>query len=282
MIARRILRLAAFLAALAVVLPVMPAASQIGADLNISPKRVVFGGSDRSATVYVFNQGDQPATYSIEMIDRAMLTDGKIVTTDPKSPSASSALPLLEYTPHLITLAPKTSQSVRIRMRRPSTPGEYRSHLTVTAQPPEDVGFTATAAAANDDPSALAVRVVALFSISIPVIVREGAIDASATIEHATVVPGRVSGSVQTIALDLVRRGTGSVYGNIEAYVGKGRAEQRVGFIRGVAVYPDIERRPFSLPLTKAIASGERIRLVYRDDDGQPGVELTEVSLVVP
>jgi hypothetical protein len=279
----RVGKVAAFATLLSALVPAAGAGAQAGADLNISPKRVVLGDGQRSATVYIFNQGDQPATYTVELVDRTMAPDGEITAAAgvPTSPT-SSARSLVEYTPHLITLAPKQSQSIRIRVRRPDAPGEYRSHLSVTAKPPEDIGLTAERAAGGNEAGALAVRVIALFSISIPVIVREGPVSASAAIEHPAMVPPAAAGRLSSVRLDLVRRGAGSLYGDIEIYAGQGRSERRVGITRGVAVYPEIERRSFAAPLSEPVKPGEPIRIVYRDDDAHPGAQLATVSLVAP
>src|SRR5690242_491463 len=121
-------------------------------DINISPKRVVFGPDGRGATVYVFNRGTAPATYSIAVIDRAMMPDGRIEAiddADKNSPDASvaarvkSAKTFVIYTPRRVTLQPNESQTIRLRALRPANlaSGEYRTHLTVTAIPPEDVGL---------------------------------------------------------------------------------------------------------------------------------------------
>lgn len=270
------------LVAISAALPIAPASAQLGADLNISPKRVVFGQGSRSATVYIFNQGDKPATYAVEMVDRTMLANGEIVATDPAAPSAASARSLLEFTPHQITLQPKQSQSIRIRARRASAPGEYRSHLTVTAQPPEDVGFTAAQAASKSGGGALAMRIIALFSISIPVIVRDGVTDATAKIENASFVAAKQPHGLPQIALTIVRSGTGSVFGDIDVYAGQPRAERRVGTVRGVAVYPEVERRPFVVGLSQPVTPGERIRIAYRDDNAPPGTQLAGALLVTP
>ena len=42
-----------------------PAVTTVGANLNISPKRVTFDKNRRSATVYIYNQGAAPATFDI-------------------------------------------------------------------------------------------------------------------------------------------------------------------------------------------------------------------------
>src|SRR5712692_8715784 len=88
------------------------AQSQGSADLNISPKRLVLDASTRTATVYVFNRGTAPATYSIELADRYMLPDGQILAVSQVAADGdravagkvASALPLLTFTPRRVTL----------------------------------------------------------------------------------------------------------------------------------------------------------------------------------
>lgn len=255
----------------------VPAMAQVGADLNISPRRVTFSESERAATVYVFNQGDTAATYTVELVDRVMQPDGQIVAQAdaPDAPHSASAQPFIQYTPRRVVLEPKQSQVIRVRVRPPAAdaPGEYRTHLTVTALPPEDTGFTAAQAAAAD-PNGVALQVTALFSVSIPLIVREGAVDARAAIENVSRLPvtdGAANGALQ---LDLVRLGANSVYGDVEIHAGHGSTDRVVGLVRGVAVYPEIERRTLIAPLAEAVAAGEALRIVYRDDDAHAGVEL--------
>src|SRR5258708_6369659 len=57
-------------------------AQAAGGDINISPKRVVFDAAGHGATVYVFNRGTAPATYSISVIDRVMTPEGAILAVD--------------------------------------------------------------------------------------------------------------------------------------------------------------------------------------------------------
>lgn len=260
------------------------ASAQVGADLNISPRRVTFDASERAASVYVFNQGDAPATYTVEMVDRVMQPDGQIVAaadlTTP-SPLGTSAADFIQYTPRRVTLQPRESQVIRIRVRPPATGAaqEYRTHLTVTALPPEDSGFTATQAAAPGTDE-VALQVVALFSVSIPLILREGDVDARAGIDgivRLAPVDGAPNGAIQ---LDLVRLGASSVYGDVQVYAGQGSRERLVTAVRGVAVYPEIDRRTVIAPLSEALPAGEPLRIVYVDDDAQPGSTLA--TAVVP
>jgi P pilus assembly chaperone PapD len=262
----------------AALLTAAPALAQVGADLNISPKRVVFGPGERSATVYIFNQGDQPATYTVELVDRAMLPDGQIVTAaDHADVKIDSAQDLVQYTPRRITLQPRESQAIRVRAR-PGEGGEHRSHLTVTALPPEDTGFTVDQAAGGGA-NEVSLQVVALFSVSIPVIVRDGAADARAAIDRLSV--SRVEDQT-LLSLDLVRQGANSVYGDVEIFSEDRAGRQLLTAVRGVAVYPEVERRTVILPLPKALTPGQTLSIVYRDDDAEPGAVLATATLTAP
>lgn len=261
------------------------AAAQVGADLNISPRRVTFDASDRSATVYVFNQGDTAATYSVELVDRVMRPDGQIIAAAdaPDAPTSASAQSLIEYTPRRVTLQPKQSQVIRIRVRPPTdTAPEYRSHLTVTALPSVESGFTAAQAAAGT-PDGVSLQVTALFSVSIPLIVRQGAIDARAAIENVSRVSASPTSQASTVMdavqMDLVRLGVNSVYGDVEIHAGEGASDHVVGLVKGVAVYPEIGRRTLVAPLSVAVPVGETLRIVYRDDDAHAGEVLATASL---
>ena len=257
----------------------MPATAQVGADLNISPKRVVFAPGERSATVYVFNQGDQPATYTVELVDRVMLPDGQIApAAEHPGVALASAAELVQHTPRRVTLQPRESQAIRLRAR-PLGDGspERRTHLTVAALPPETSGFTAEQAAAATE-GEVALRVIALFSISVPVIVRDAAADARAAIQGLAL--DRSAGP-PALVFELERLGANSVYGDLEVRLGDAGGEL-VTALRGVAVYPEVDRRAVRLALPAAIPSGQTITLVYRDDDASPGAILATARLTAP
>jgi len=254
-----------------------PAGAQVGADLNISPKRVVFAPGERSATVYIFNQGDSPATYTVEMVDRVMLADGQIAAAAETGAVVDSAIDMVQYTPRRITLQPRESQAIRVRARA-GEGGEHRTHLTVTALPSEDAGFTveqATQPGADE----VSVQVVALFSVSIPVIVRDGPADARAAVENLSIAASEAG---PVLSLDLVRLGASSVYGDVEIRLGGDANAAVVTAVRGVAVYPEIGRRTVQAVLPAALAPGQTVTVTYRDDDAHPGEILATATLIAP
>lgn len=291
------------LASLCLYAALSAAASAQQADLNISPKRVVFDAATRTATVFVFNRGDAAASYAIDVAERAMLPDGRILdVADADAPGApaelvraagtvraASAKPMITFTPRRVTLQPGQSQTIRVRVLRPAdlAAGEYRAHLTVSTLPPEDAGLTADEAASRRD-GRLAVRIVSLFSLSIPLIVRQGDAPATAAATGLRVLAEErrdENGALvaaSTLAFELGRRGTGSVYGNLEVRSERDAGAEPLGTVRGLAVYPEIDHREVRIPLHRAPVHGEHLTLRFVDDDRAPGAVLATATYVVP
>jgi hypothetical protein len=261
----------------------------VGADLNVSPKRVVFDAATHSATVFVFNQGSEPGSYSLELADQVMMPDGRILkvadaAADPAGAAASqrlaSAKGFVIITPRRVSLGPHESQTVRIRALPPAdaAPGEYRTHLVVSALPPQDAGLTAEQAAGKADDKTLSVKVIALYSIAIPLIVRQGAPEVSGHLDNVTV---SAEGDHSVVAMELVRDGKNSIYGDIDVRVG-GAKGAVVGAVTGVGVYPEVDRRSLRLALTRKVAAGEHLTVQWRDQDVKPGSLIAAKDLTGP
>jgi P pilus assembly chaperone PapD len=265
-----------------------PAVTTIGANLNISPKRVTFDRNRRSATVYIYNQGGAPASFDVALIDRTMLPDGQIVAVSeadqrpeikPYVDALKSAQPMLLVSPRRVTLAPGQGQTIRMRVNGApeADTAEYRTHLTVTTIPPRDAGLTAEAAA-GIGPNELRFQINSVFGLSIPAIVRTGEPDVRAAIENIRVeyadlsVDGESAPRRTPVAVfDLVRQGANSLFGNVEIRAAGGRNNEPLGIARGVGVYPEIGRRTLRVPLSRAPAAGEKLEVTFTDDDSSPG-----------
>lgn len=294
--------LAAFGASGAQSQPAAPAAppvtvTTVGANLNITPKRVTFDPRRRTASVYIFNQGTAAATFDIALVDRAMLPDGQIVAASDAQgrPDAQkviekvrSARQMLLVSPRRATLAPGQGQTIRLRVGAvpADASGEYRTHLTVTTIPPPNVGTTAEQAASGD-PNELRFQITSVFGLSIPAIIRVGEPDVRAGIENAHIEYADLSRDGRTaptrtpiMVFDLVRVGENSLFGNVEIRPAGKRGAEPIGVARGVGVYPEIARRPLRVPLTRAPQAGERLEVTFTDDDTSPGKLLA--SLQVP
>lgn len=276
-----------------VAVPVAPS------NLSINPKRITFAGVGKAATVSVFNQGG-PGRFDVELIDRVMLPDGQIIAAadaakkpelKPLLDKLKSARDFIVITPRRLQLAANAGQAIRVRAAPTSdlAPGEYRTHLTITGLPPADAGLTAEDAAARNQ-GALSFRINSVLGISIPVIVRVGPIDVRAAIEHTAfgfenISPDGRAAPVRTpvLSFELVRAGANSLFGDLEVRGAKEQGSQPpLGQIRGIGVYPEIERRIVKIPLRRIPAAGEKIDVQFRDDDVHPGATLAKVSLTAP
>lgn len=268
-----------------------------GANLNITPKRLVFDRSRRSGSVYIYNQGTETAAFDISLIDRFMSPAGNIVAMDqvekqpdfkPYADQVKSARDILQVSPRRVTLAPRQGQTIRLRLINSPTPlerGEYRSHLTVVTIPSRDAGVTAEAAsAAAASTNVLRIQISTLFGLSIPIIARVGDVDARAAIENVKLeeippAPNSLSGRPSAVVtLDLVRLGSSSLYGNMEIRVAGQKRGDPLGLAKGVGVYPEVGRRSLRLALTRAPALGEKLEISFTDDDSSPGKVLAKVT----
>ncbi len=278
--------------------PAPAAGASVSAFLNITPKRLTLDGKRRTGAVVLLNQGTQPVTVDIGLVDRVMLPDGQIFGLDDadkrddgKAASAQlkSARDLLQLSPRRATLEPGRPQTVRVRLATlpEAAAGEHRSHLTVTTIPPRDTGTTAEAAAATGGASELRFQITAVYGLSIPVIVRPAEPDVRATLEDAKLdyvdVAADSRGAAKrtpVLSLELVRGGASSAYGNFEVHVvGARKGAEPLGLARGVGVYPEIGRRVVRIPLSRAPAAGEKLEVTFTDDDTSPGKVLAKATL---
>ncbi|PLK27092.1 hypothetical protein C0V78_09505 [Novosphingobium sp. TH158] len=264
--------------------PAAAAAPTTGAaNINITPRRVIFGPNKRTEAVYVFNQGNAAVTVDVALVDNVMLPTGEIVPVaraaekGPEAEAAAatvkSARPYLLAAPSRLVLGPGQGKTIRVRATQPEGAGgaEYRSHLTVTTVPAADSGLTAEQAAAAQR-GELVLRIQSIFGLSIPLIVRDGAASAQATLGPIT---SSIAKGTPELLVPIRRSGTGSVYGNIEVRSGKNEV---VGLVRGLAVYPEVTDRIAGVPLLRALRKGETVTVSYFAEDQKPGTAMASGS----
>lgn len=278
------------------------APTNVNANLNVSPKRIVFDRLNRSATVYVFNQGTGSATFDILSVDRVMLPDGQIAAASevdtkpelkPYVDKLKSAKTMLVTSPRRATLSPGKGQTIRIRVAPPASDaaggapsdGEYRTHLTIVTIPPRDIGLTADQAASGNS-GQLSFRINTVFGISIPVIVRLGATNFKGEIKDPKIVKEMLSAdgvsaprATSVLVFGIERLGPNSLFGNFEVRGAKEKSSGTpLGSARGVGVYPEIDRRQIKIPLSRIPLAGEQIEVIYKDDDTSPGQVIAKAS----
>ena len=261
-------------AAVAALLASAPVAAQ--GDLLIAPTRVIIsqGGSSE---VILSNIGVDPATYRISVELRRMTEDGdfKPVTEAEATPAELAALQMVSYAPRRIALLPGQPQSVRVSIRPPVglPDGEYRVHLNFRAVPPALKPEASTAPAAG-----VSIKLTPVYGITIPVFVRRGRLEASATLANAHLVK---AASGNYVELDMTRSGQRSVYGEL---IGKSARGETLFDLRGIAVYAEITHRKVQIPISaeQLLKLMGPVKIEYRELAENGGALIAATSATFP
>jgi hypothetical protein len=247
----------------------------VAGELMVHPRRVVFEGTARTAQLDVINSGTETMTYRISVIRRRMNATGEFASVDQPSADERFADEMIRYSPRQVVLPPGAAQAVRLQLRKPEAleEGEYRSHLLFQALPPDDVRPSETAGAEGD----LVINLTAIYSVSIPIIVRHGPSSAAVTIRDVALRDDAV-----TFTLD--RSGTRSVYGDLVVSVRGARGpEHIIARANGVAVYTPNEFRHVRLPLPRQLAAAEgELRVTFAERREQSGRVEAHARVVLP
>lgn len=243
-------RLVATLAAL-LLLCVLPASVLAAANLMVTPTRIVFEQRDRTAQVTLINQGSETGEFRISFIRQNMTETGNFVAV-PDGEAGMFSDEMIRFSPRQVKLPPGQSQVVRLMLRKPRdlADGEYRSHLLFQALPPA-ASSSIDKIAADTSADGITVQVIPIVGVSIPVIVRQGELNSKVTLSAARIIPADGTGSTPAIAVDINRTGSGSAYGDFRAiFTPSGGDPIVVAQANSIAVYANIDKRRFQMPLT--------------------------------
>jgi P pilus assembly chaperone PapD len=265
--------------AVAAALLTIPAPVQAAGDLLVAPTRIVLDGA-RGAEVILSNTGNEVATYRISLELRRMNPNGRlddIELTDANG-LEKQALETIRFAPKRVTLQPDQPQSIRIGIQDPSTgplaDGEYRAHLLFRAIPK-----TPDAGAAAQTSDGVSIQLIPIYGVTIPVIVRKGKLAATAALANVKMAQNAEG---PTLEFDMSRKGTKSVFG--EVYVTKPGNPEPVIFVKGIAVYPEVEQRQVSIQLDAATAAKLHgpVKISYREALDAGGGTIAEIQTVLP
>jgi P pilus assembly chaperone PapD len=265
------------LSALALAASVVGLASPARADLLLVPQRIVFEEQDRAATLTLVNNGNETETYRISWKQLHQLPDGQYTEIQTPGPGEHFADDMIRYSPRQVTLQPGEQQTVRLMLRKPADlpTGEYRSHLAFTAEPRQIV---APAAAGNGNGKSVGVQLAFVYGVSIPVIVRQGQLSASATLAMSL----KPSNSGYDIAAMIGRSGTESLYGDLVAnYLPPGGKPVQLQEVDGVSVLLPNGQRSTTVGVTltpEQRRAGGQLQLIYRAPSEAGGGVLAETQ----
>lgn len=256
------------------------------ADLSLYPTRIVLEKNQRAAQVELMNNGSAPETYRINLVNRRMGETGEFIAIEAPGPGDQFADPLLRYSPKQVTVQPGSSQTVRILVRKPAdlAPGEYRSHLQFD-RVADAAGTSSVEQASTPGDKGIGVVITALVGASIPVIVRQGDTQASATLSELALLPA-TGNSPAALSFVINRSGNRSLYGDLKVrFTPKGGQPVELANAGALAVYaPNALRRArmaLQVPAGTTLAGGT-LNLSYRERAEAGGKMMAEASLSLP
>ena len=244
---------------LAAVVCAPQASAQVG-DLLVAPTRVILDGR-RGTEVILSNIGSEEATYRIGLELRRMSPQGNLedVEEADANEKEKAALAMIRYAPRRITLPPGQPQAVRVAARPGAElpDGEYRVHMAFRAIP-KARPVTEQA----DSGEGLKIQITPIYGVTIPIIVRYGRIGAQVAIEQPRIV-NTPTGQQLSVRID--RSGESSTYG--EFRVLRQGSNEELFKVGGLAIYPEIDSRDFTFPLTpeQAASLTGPLRFEYRE-----------------
>ena len=222
---------------------------QAQGNLLITPRRVVFEGSKKTQELNLANTGQDTAKYNVSIIQYRMNEDGSFAEITTPDPGQNFADKYIRFFPRTVTLAPNEAQVVKMQLTKTDqlTPGEYRSHVYFRAVPK----LTALdAEEIKTDSTTIGVKLIPIFGITIPVIIRSGesTMKASLTDFKLTII----NDTIPRLQFVFNRTGNMSVYGDILVdHMSPKAVVKQVGMVRGIAVYTPNPVRRFQMDLDK-------------------------------
>lgn len=218
-------------------------------NLLITPRRVVFEGPRKTQELNLANTGTDTAKYNVSIIQYRMNEDGSFEEITVPDEGQNFADKFIRFFPRTVTLAPNEAQVVKMQLTKTDqiASGEYRSHVYFRAVPKQ----TALGSAETEkDSTAIGVRLIPIFGITIPVIIRTGESTMKVTLSDLKF--SIVNDTIPRLQFAFNRTGNQSVYGDILVeHISAKAVVTPIGTVRGIAVYTPNTIRRFQMDLDK-------------------------------
>ena len=251
-------------------------------DLLLYPKRIVLEGRKKAETINLSNTGKDTVKYFISVVQSRMKVDGGFETITLPDSGQRFADKYFRIYPRNVVLGPKESQSVKIQLINTIglEPGEYRSHIYFRAEPDKKpLGEVEPL----KDSTTISVNLVAVFGITIPIIIRVGESTTNVILSDASFEMKR--DSIPTLKVDFNRSGNMSVYGDVSVdHISLQGKATRIGSVKGMALYTPNLLRHFNLLLDKKAGIDYhkgKLHIAYTTQPDAKSVKIAETELLL-
>jgi P pilus assembly chaperone PapD len=245
-------------------------------DLLVAPTRVILEGG-RGTEIILNNIGNEPATYRVSIELRRMTGSGQLDEVLPETQTAKekATLAMITYAPRRVVLPPNQPQAIRVgaRFAADLPDGEYRAHMLFRAIPDAKPPTTTPAK------EGLSISLTPIYGVTIPVIIRKGALTATAAISDVHMTR---TGEIPSLCFTLARSGDRSTYGRIR--VMKAGQSKPVYEARGIAVYAEVGSRTVDLPVAQPAVAAQMtgpVKIEYLEEGDNSGGTIAETTAVL-
>ena len=251
-------------------------------NLLIMPRRVVFEGAKKSQDLVLTNTGNDSAKYVVSFVQMRMKHDGSFEQIATPDSGQNFSEKYFRIFPRTVTLGPNKSQVVKMQLVKPAKmmPGEYMSHIYFRAIPKENP----LGEEAQKEATSVSVRLIPIFGITIPAIIRVGECSVKAEIKDLAL--RKVNDTVTVLKMKFTRSGNISVYGDLSVtYTSPLGKVTHVAGAKGIAVYTPGTYRTFECPLDRSSGIDYRsgkLTVTYTVPDDVKAARLAEAELILP
>lgn len=251
-------------------------------NLQVTPTRLIFDGTQKFINVNLVNIGKDSADYTISFIQYRMSDESSVEEITTPDPGQRFADKFIRFFPRTVKLAPGEFQVIKLQLINSEElePGEYRSHLYLRALPDEKILGDEQK---KDTTAPLSIKIIPIFGISIPVIIRVG--ESNTTLNITDLKLEKAADGHSQLHLTLHRAGNMSSVGDITVkYITPKGKEIIIGMLQDMVVYtPNLLRR-FTVDLDKNPSvdlNKGKINVTYTSKNGENIVNIAESDLVL-
>ena len=250
-------------------------------NLLLMPRRIVFEGAKKYEEINLANTGTDTARYIVSFLQIRMKEDGSFEEIKQPDSGQHFADKFLRFFPRSVSLSPNEAQVVKIQLTRTNEllPGEYRSHLYFRAVPTEKA--LGEKEVVKD--TGISVKLVPVFGISIPVIIRVG--ENTTKVQLSNLSVDNQKDKTPVLNMTINRTGNMSVYGDITVdFISPDGKTTRVATVNGIAVYTPTLKRQHHMELLKIAGidyhSG-KLHIDFKKQAEEKSLEIAEGDLVL-
>jgi hypothetical protein len=218
----------------------------------------------------------------VSMVQMRMKEDGSFEQISSPDSGQMFADKYFRFFPRTVALPPGQSQVIKMQLAKTSgmASGEYRSHIYFRSTPKEKpLGDEEIV----KDTTAVTVRMIPVFGITIPAIIRVGECSARVTLND--LVFEMFNDTLPRLKVKFIRSGNISVFGDIKVkYTSPEGKVSQVAEIKGVAVYTPNILRTFQCNLDKTRGVDYRkgkLTITYTTPEDVKAVKLAEAELLL-